>query len=96
VQAELGKIKLNTASPSPLPTLVGPEISGACTHPSSQFDYLSYFLNKSNHVGGYTPPLGSYHGGVHGHNATAEGFYTSWDAVLEGFVEAVGDCVWLM
>ena len=31
---------------------VGPEISGGCSFPGSQFEYLSYTLNKSNHVDG--------------------------------------------
>eukprot|EP01051_Picozoa_sp_SAG22_P018814 SAG22_NODE_3282_length_1806_cov_2.055653_2_plen_456_part_00 len=71
---------------------VGPEISGGCSYPGGQFDYLSYALNKSHHVDEYTPLIGSYHIGINGDGlsmpGSAEGFYTQWDGALRGFVPA--------
>jgi hypothetical protein len=71
---------------------VGPEISGGCSYPGGQFDYLAHFLNKSNHVDEYEPLIGSYHIGINGDGMTndnAESFFTSWDNALAGFVPAV-------
>ena len=72
--------------------LVGPEISGDCSYPGAQFNYLSYYLNKSNHAGNYAPEIGSYHIGINGDGlstAGSEGYYTQWDHALAGFVPAV-------
>ena len=71
---------------NPTLRLVGPEISGSGSYPSSQFDYLAYFMNKSHHVASVEPLLASYHVGLKGDNSSAEGFFTQWDSVLSGFV----------
>ena len=57
VRAQLEKIN-STIIP------VGPEISGGCSYPGDQFDYLSHVLNHSNHKDDYAPLIGSYHIGV--------------------------------
>jgi hypothetical protein len=70
---------------------VGPEISGGCDYPGGQFDYLSHYLNKSNHADGYAPLIGSYHIGINGDGLSREGcedMYTQWDSALSGFVPA--------
>lgn len=71
---------------------VGPEISGGCSFPSGQFDYLAHYLNKSNHVDEYEPLIGSFHVGINGDGMTdqnAESFFPSWDHALAGFVPAL-------
>ena len=73
---------------------VGPEISGDCSYPGAQFNYLSYYLNKSNHAGNYAPEIGSYHIGINGDGlstAGSEGYYTQWDHALAHFVPAIDE-----
>ena len=70
---------------------IGPEISGSCSYPSAQFDYLQYFMNRSHHTGQYTPPVGSYHCGLSATNVTAEAFFDQWDDALAGFVPAASE-----
>ena len=71
---------------------VGPEISGSCSYPGSQFEYLSHVMNKSNHVDDFEPQIGSYHIGINGDGlrmpGSAEAMYTQWDGALGGFVPA--------
>jgi hypothetical protein len=68
---------------------IGPEISGQCQYPSSEFQYLKYFMDPAHHTDKFTPPVGSYHIGISAGNSTLEQFYTQWDSALNGFVPAV-------
>eukprot|EP00662_Eupelagonemidae_sp_cell21_P024126 gene24126-66057_t len=48
--------------------------------------HLAYYMDASHHPPTHPPRVATYHWGGSADNATAEDFFTQWDAVLAGFV----------